>query len=198
MKTSETIDLFAQSFLQAQKELSNLKPEKEGYGYKYVPLSDLTNSIKPILNSHDLMFIQTVSESEKGVSIATRIIHISGQFIEDSFSLPPTTIKNVNEVQALGSSITYGRRYALSSMCGIASDEDIDGTGDTPKTPIEKKAKEIFSGEVVNESSLTHLEKIQQSTKIDSKRKSELTAMYNDKPESARQKFFDSYISKQI
>ena len=61
------------------------------------------------------------------------------------FNWVKTTIKNVNEVQALGSSITYGRRYALSSMCGIASDEDIDGTGDTQKTPIEKKAKEIFN-----------------------------------------------------
>lgn len=64
--------------------------------------------------------------------------------------------------------------------------------------PIENKVTKVFSGEVVNESSLTHLEQIQQSTKIDSKRKSELTAMYNDKPESARQKFFDSFISKQI
>lgn len=64
--------------------------------------------------------------------------------------------------------------------------------------PIENKVTKVFSGEVVNESSLTHLEQIQQSTKIDAHRKSELTAMYNSKPDANKQNFFDSFISKQI
>ena len=37
-------------------------------------------------------------------------------------------MKGVNNVQALGASITYGRRYSLSAMLNIATDEDTDGT----------------------------------------------------------------------
>jgi hypothetical protein len=47
--------------------------------------------------------------------------------MEDTIIFSLTEISKANDTQKLGASITYFRRYALSAIFGIASDEDIDG-----------------------------------------------------------------------
>jgi hypothetical protein len=60
------------------------------------------------------------------VSVLTRISHSSGQWMEDRVS---TLLPNGNP-QAVGSAITYLRRYALQSVAGIAPEDD-DGEATT-------------------------------------------------------------------
>jgi len=128
MITSEKLTDITTALCEVQKELPTLGKDKSGYGYKYLTLDNIIESVKPILCKHGIIIIQSVSEKENGIIITTRLQHISGEYFQDSFSLPKTEMKGVNNVQALGASITYGRRYSLSAMLNIATDEDTDGT----------------------------------------------------------------------
>ena len=137
MRTSETLTKVMPDYLKAQAEIKNIAPNKKGYGYDYVDLAKIIDESKPFLLKNNLIIMQSVGDSEaEGISITTRLQHVSGEFLEDTFSLPLTTMKAVNNVQAMGASITYGRRYGLGAILGIATDEDVDGkpNGKT-KTP---------------------------------------------------------------
>lgn len=128
MITSESITAITTALCEVQKEIPTLGKDRAGYGYKYLTLDNIIESVKPILCKHGIVIIQSVSEKENGIIINTRLQHISGEYFQDSFSLPKTEMKGVNNIQALGASITYGRRYSLSAMLNIATDEDTDGT----------------------------------------------------------------------
>jgi hypothetical protein len=54
------------------------------------------------------------------VSVVTRILHASGQWMEDGVS----TMLPTGDPQSVGSAITYLRRYALQSVAGVAADDD--------------------------------------------------------------------------
>jgi hypothetical protein len=59
--------------------------------------------------------------------------------MEDTMVMPIPELAKGNEAQAYGAGLTYARRYALSSMFGIAADEDTDARP-SPKADREKKA----------------------------------------------------------
>jgi hypothetical protein len=60
--------------------------------------------------------------------LTTRVFHTSGQWLEDSIEMTDTELSGkTNDTQKVGASITYFRRYALSSIFGVAADEDVDG-----------------------------------------------------------------------
>lgn len=100
------------------------------YEYHYAGLPSIQETIKPILEKHGLMVIQPLGyETEHGNTlIETKLIHIeSGESSTSITCVPKVSFGNMNEYQALGSGITYLRRYALSSILGIVTDEDNDG-----------------------------------------------------------------------
>jgi len=139
MKTSEKISEWAKAMVSASAEISNVNPNRTGYGYKYADLASIIDAAKPALLKNGLIAIQTVGESEKSIRITTRIQHISGEFIEDSFDLPETGLAKANNVQMMGASITYGRRYGLACMLGIAVEEDTDGKFERKPPPAAKQ-----------------------------------------------------------
>ncbi|HEY3425810.1 MAG TPA: ERF family protein, partial [Negativicutes bacterium] len=64
------------------------------------------------------------SGNGQDITISTILLHNSGEWME----FEPLTLKAVKaDPQGAGSAITYGRRYALSSILGVAWDEDDDG-----------------------------------------------------------------------
>jgi hypothetical protein len=67
-------------------------------------------------------------EDGKHVTI-TRLMHSSGQWIEDG-GVP--LILSKDDMQGLGSALTYSRRYGLMSMVGVAPEDD-DGNAASQK-----------------------------------------------------------------
>ena len=57
----------------------------------------------------------------------TFLLHKSGGYLYSSMVLSQTEIKGANDAQQMGASITYARRYMLTSLLGIAGEEDTDG-----------------------------------------------------------------------
>jgi len=119
---------YDKEFLNALKELwEDLKnpianETNPYYDSKYTPLPDLLDYIKPILLKHGFVLIQKFgTPSEKFINIVTELIHQDGQ-IETSLLVP---IEGATP-QKLGQAITYGRRYSIQTILGIASDFDDD------------------------------------------------------------------------
>jgi len=126
MTHSDTLTDLATALTVAQSEMPVIPKTAQGHGYKYADLTVILDTIKPVLKKHGLSVVQSVSGNGK-TGITTMLLHKSGQYIADTFELPALDEnKRMNAVQAMGAAITYGRRYGLSAMLNLATDEDVD------------------------------------------------------------------------
>ena len=110
-----------------QQEVPAIHEGTKGYGYTYANLTQILNTINPLLKKHGLGFTQLLN----GNCINTVVFHCeSGATIESSVDVPDDVIlKGMNKFQVVGSAITYYRRYSLSSILGLVTDVDADATG---------------------------------------------------------------------
>ena len=127
MKTSEEFTHLFKALCDCKKDFIPLAKNKQGYGYKYSTLDSVIEMLNNILPKYGLGFTQFPSNDGENYSLTTRIFHESGEWMEDTIAFAMTEISKANDTQKLGASITYFRRYTLSAIFGIASDEDVDG-----------------------------------------------------------------------
>lgn len=131
MTTSETFTQVIGALHNVQQNLEILeksdKVDAGKYNYKFTGMPTIWLAVKPLLKKYDLTVIQTPSCSNgnmQGDFLVTTIIHSSGEFIQDAMRLVITR----DDPQGYGSAITFARRYALSSMLGVVTDDDNDAT----------------------------------------------------------------------
>jgi hypothetical protein len=129
MKQSESIAALATALAKANLEIRNaeLDCENKHFKGKYASLGSLIAAVKVPLAKHGLSIVQTVNTENGVVFLTNKLIHSSGEWIEDSAGFP--ILANTN-IQQLGALITYLRRYTISTMTGIVGDEDDDGEMD--------------------------------------------------------------------
>ncbi|MGF7118033.1 ERF family protein [Methanobacterium oryzae] len=117
----------AAALLEVQREIRNPSNTATNpfFKSKYAPLPDILNCVRPLLTENGILLIQNTGSNEAGdVYIQTKLIHKSGEVIEtDKLLLKP----DKNTAQGIGSAITYGRRYQLTALLGISSEDDDDG-----------------------------------------------------------------------
>lgn len=88
---------------------------------KYASLSNILEQIQMPLAESGLCFVQFPTEEN---TLTTIIIHSeSGEYLQGTYSIVPAK----NDPQAVGSAITYARRYALGAALGLNIDDDDDG-----------------------------------------------------------------------
>lgn len=129
MHTSESTTSLFKAMIEAAPEVQAISKSKQAYGYKYATLDSLIDMLRGALPKHGLWFTQSPSTGDGRISLTTRVLHVSGEWIEDTIEMQSDSALSgkVNEVQKAGAAITYLRRYTLSSIFGVASDEDVDG-----------------------------------------------------------------------
>ena len=93
------------------------------YRYSYAVLPAVIDAVRPALAAHGISVLQPVEVRGTHVRVWTMLLHTSGEWLRSALVLQADSAKP----QAVGSAITYGRRYGLSAMLGIAADEDEDG-----------------------------------------------------------------------
>lgn len=125
MRTSETIDALAAALAKAQSEMTNAAFNRTNphFRSKYADLASIRDAVTPSLTKNGIAVVQLTEPSEGFLLVITRLIHSSGQWIESQYPI----INDVNKPQAMGSALTYAKRYSLSAICNIASEEDDDG-----------------------------------------------------------------------
>ena len=142
MQKSESIKNLTAALAKAQSALSNAKNTASNpyYKSKYAPLGDVLDLIRPVLAKNDLSVVQYPSSQDgKAVSIHTMLIHASGEYIDFD---PLTLTAEKITPQGAGAAITYGRRYTVSGIFNIASEDDDDGNGLESKKPVTYKSKQ--------------------------------------------------------
>jgi hypothetical protein len=113
-----------------QQECPVIHKGTTGYGYTYADLPQILEVINPLLKKHSLGFTQML----EGSGLRTILFHTkSGQYLESFCDIPATSLKGMNDFQAIGSGITYFRRYALSAALGVVTDKDTDAAGEKEK-----------------------------------------------------------------
>lgn len=128
MNTSEQTTNILKAMIEAAPEISSISKSKQAYGYKYATLDSLIDMLRGVLPKHGLWFMQMPTRTGERSTLTTRVFHNSGEWIEDSIEMTDTELQGkANDTQKVGASITYFRRYALSSIFGVAADEDVDG-----------------------------------------------------------------------
>lgn len=126
MQTNFT-DEMTKDYIALLAEVENMVKGKEGYGYKYTPLDEVLNYTRPLLEKHNFGLSQPITTIGDMPAVCTFLLHKSGGYLYSSMVLSQTEIKGANDAQQMGASITYARRYMLTSLLGIAGEEDTDG-----------------------------------------------------------------------
>lgn len=129
---SETLAALGAALVKAQAEMPHALKDAKGQvgqnrNYKYAPLETVVDTFRPILAKHGLSVLQRPQPCDNGVLLVTTLLHESGEWINDGGLHMPAA---KNDAQAFGSALTYARRYSLTAMLGIATDDD-DGSSAT-------------------------------------------------------------------
>lgn len=122
MKSSESINELASALCNAQGQMGGAVKDSANPFFKssYADLTSVIKAIKQPFADNGLSYTQFPVSNENGVGVSTRLMHVSGQWLEMEYTLP--TVKK--DPQASGSAITYARRYALQSIAGIPTADD--------------------------------------------------------------------------
>ena len=84
---------------------------------KYADLTAIWETIQPILAKNGLIVVQPVVDN----CVETTVYHLSGEFITSKM---PIVAKEAIRQQAMGSAVTYARRYALQSILSVVAEDD--------------------------------------------------------------------------
>lgn len=144
MKMSEQITKIAGALTSFNSEVTQIKKDAKNPFFKsnYATLDHIVEEVRPILNKFGLNILQIPGgDTEGNVIMKTILLHESGEFIEsDELTMKPVK----NDPQAVGSCITYARRYSLGSILSLSTGEDDDGNGamqpTKPKTDYKPKS----------------------------------------------------------
>ena len=125
-ETSPEIGDLVGALAKARIEMKN--PEKTGKGNRgqYADLPTVVEAITPALSKHGLVAMQPTQVVEGDHYLVTILAHQSGQWMRGYCELYGDESNKGSRDQALGSSMTYMRRYCLSAMVGVAGADDND------------------------------------------------------------------------
>lgn len=132
---------FNQAFSEMQSQIPTVAKSKKGNGSKYATLEDVVEITRPILNKYGFStYFDTKTEmgeirkAKDGdvynghVIVRAILLHKMGHQVDTSLVVPFdfSGSKNSNTAQAMGSAVSYGKRYALCALLNIATRDDND------------------------------------------------------------------------
>lgn len=127
MSNETSLKNLAAALIKAQLDMDPLHKDKTNphLNSKYATLAGVQEVALPTLGKYEIAIMQSVSTdwNETGalVRVGCTLMHApSGEFVTNEIALRPTK----SDPQGIGSAITYGRRYLLMTMAGLAPEDD--------------------------------------------------------------------------
>lgn len=159
---SENINELITALSKAQGEMSAAAKDCNNpfYKSKYADLNSVWNACRDALSKNGLAVVQSMHKDERGEPfLRTTLGHSSGQWMSSWLPITPAKDGSKNELQALGSTLTYLRRYSLAAIVGVAPDEDDDGNNNNFKSKPQAKntAAPITPHDITKEDALRQL-----------------------------------------
>jgi hypothetical protein len=130
MKMSNDITQLAIAFCAVQAKVQNVTKNQTNPFFKnnYADLAIILDECRPLLSENGLSMFQLPCGDGEKAGLSTMLMHVSGQYIWESVTLPLGVEKGKSIAQVFGSIVTYLRRYSYSSGMCIAQIDD-DGNG---------------------------------------------------------------------
>jgi len=134
MNQSENINELMAALAKAQGEMNGALKDSANpfFKSKYADLSSVWDACRQPLSKNGLAVVQLIETDQEGeMSLMTTLGHSSGQWMRSKIPIKINASKEgrVNELQLLGSALTYLRRFALSAIVGVAPADDSDDDG---------------------------------------------------------------------
>jgi hypothetical protein len=117
---------------QARSEIKPiLKTREASFGsgkasYKYEDLADIAETVDEILAKYGLSYRWEAAHEGLTMIVTCIVSHARGHRERSSLPGRPDPSGNKNEIQALGSAVTYLQRYTLKAALGLAAARDDD------------------------------------------------------------------------
>ena len=129
--TPEVVDKVVGAFVQAQAEFPpipknqtvEVRTDKGRYTYSYADLPSIMAAVTPVLAKYKLGIIHRALPFDDGVRVVTMLVHESGQSVSSDLTMSTKQ----GTPQAIGSLLSYAKRYNVSLILGLAAEEDDDG-----------------------------------------------------------------------
>jgi len=134
---SDTIGKLAGALAKAQSTMTMVEGKSTNpfFNSKYASLAAVLEVAMPALNANEIALVQgnRWDTSNNGFYITSMLMHSSGEWIKSEIRMPIAK----KDAHGIGAATTYGRRYLLSSMVGVAQADD-DGNGAIKTAPHRK------------------------------------------------------------
>lgn len=124
---SESINELAGALSKAQSVMESALKDATNpfFKSKYADLSSVWNACKKPLTDNGLCIVQQLGGDVDQVTMTTILMHSSGQWIKSTAKAIPAK----KDAQSIGSTATYLRRYGLSALVGICTEDDDGNAG---------------------------------------------------------------------
>ena len=130
-RTSQTVGKLIDALGKAQADMEPVRKNKRNpeKGNKYADLAQVLEECTTALNKYGIVLLQFPDAQDASVSVTTRI-SLGEEWIDSTLHLLSLKVVKGGEwvksmdPQGIGSAITYARRYAISSIFAIATEDD--------------------------------------------------------------------------
>ena len=124
MNKSESISELATALSKAQSCIEDATKSTSAYNYKYADLSQILRLVRPVFAENGLSITQFPCDGGSSVSLESMLMHSSGQWLSQKFSMDVEASKGMSKAQSAGVVITYMRRYSLSAIAGLTQEDN--------------------------------------------------------------------------
>jgi hypothetical protein len=153
VKTSEQINDLAAASAKAQAAMRPAIKDSVNPAFKGAKYADLTavwEACRKPLTDNGLTVWQDVTTADgsaNGISVITRLVHSSGQWVEFGPLVVPLS---KHDAHGVGSATSYGKRYALAAAIGVIAELDDDGNAAVAKSNGHDTAPNITEKQVAD------------------------------------------------
>ena len=138
---------YVEAMAKFREDCPIIEKSKKGHNSKYAGLAETIQQIKFHLSDHGLSHSWKTDQISNETKVTCTVTHILGHTESTSLAAPAETSGSKNNIQAIGSTISYLERYTLFAILGLAS-SDMDTDGAIPQS-IEY-VSDVQAQEIIN------------------------------------------------
>lgn len=99
----------------------------------FAKLEDINDGVRPTLQKYGFGVSFSIAQAGGMITVTAKLLHRLGHSESTSISLPLDTTGSKNNVQGNGSTVSYGKRYAMCALLNISTGDDVDGNLPEPE-----------------------------------------------------------------
>ncbi|HCF0051543.1 TPA: ERF family protein [Pseudomonas aeruginosa] len=127
MQAKRAEQQYADAMAAMQQELPAIGERGNAAGrYTYALWEDINEKLKPILAKHGFSISFRMPRCDKGIEVEGVLTHRAGHSERTTIVLPADTSGNKNAVQAVASSVSYGKRYTAGALLNYTTHGEDD------------------------------------------------------------------------